>query len=184
MVANASSVLVTSIILVILTGIFNTIVLTNVGNLFPVIGNNSYLDSPYWMGIQRPSTTLLMVFQLIALIGFGVWLADMTMSPPTEGVLQSSSWRLAAVCMFLIPFALWPFATYHALEHPKSLAATLVSCSCLWIAAIGVALMIVGTFENTSTHPRSLLGVLFLGMVVILVDAMGWCALAIRKTTT
>jgi hypothetical protein len=174
--------LFTSTVLAVILGASYAIVLANVGNAFPVSGSHSYLDSPYWLGLKRSNTTVLVGLQVLAVIGYIVWLVDLLSTPPTTGLLKSSWWQLVSMCTFLIPWAVWPYATYYALQNPSNTSIVLLPCACLWLASLGVILMIGGTFQNESANPRSLLGILLLGLVVVLVDGVGWSAVAIQQS--
>jgi hypothetical protein len=69
--------LFTSTVLAVIVGAPYAIVLANVGNAFPMSGNHSYLDSPYWLGLKRSNTTVLTGLQVLATIGYIVWLVDL-----------------------------------------------------------------------------------------------------------
>jgi hypothetical protein len=155
-------------------------VLGNVGNYFPLPASTAsgYFDSPYWLGMKRENAIAVTALQFFAAAGYIAWVVDMAVRPPTSGLFSNPAWRVAALCLFLIPSALWPLASYNMVLTP-SVGTTLLSTTCLWVASIGVILMIAGTFENADASPWVIVGTLLLGNVVVLADGVGWSALAI-----
>ena len=51
------------------------LVLANVGNNFPLDGSSgkSYVESPYWLGMQRDTIIGIVVMQVLAAIGYLIW---------------------------------------------------------------------------------------------------------------
>ena len=107
-------------------------------------------------------------FQGFAAVGYQMWFFSMLYERPTRGLLQDSRWLMVSNILFLVPSILWPFPAYRLL-HDLSMANAILSSACLWIAALGVILMVGGTFEDEESS--SDYGILLLSTVVIV--AMG-----------
>lgn len=142
----------------------------------------SYLHSPYWLGMPHRAVTVLAFFQVLAMAGYLMWLFYVANHPPTRGLLSQKGWLLSANLLFLVPSAVWPFAAFRVVHHPHSVAWAMAACTCLWLAAIGVIMLVGGTFAaqfESSVLP--IVGILLLALVVVLVDGVGWAAVAIFR---
>lgn len=137
-----------------------------------------YLESPFWLSLPRASIVAVVVFQGFAAVGYLMWFFSMLYERPTRGLLQDSRWLMVSNILFLVPSILWPFPAYRLL-HDLSMANAILSSACLWIAALGVILMVGGTFEDERKSPVATIGILLLSTVVIVADGIGWSATAI-----
>lgn len=155
-------------------------IIVNVTDNFPLPQKlkPSYINSPYWLGLSSRNAMTISILQIFALVSYVIWVVNISLYPPVNGIFSSVVWRLVALNLFLIPSSVWPYITYKFLVEPSLLFAIL-SSMCLWIAAIGVILAIAAAFENTETHPIVLLSTLIWGSVIILADGIGWTATAI-----
>ena len=165
----------------IAVGFSYAIVLFNAFGDFPVSqgASTSYLDSPYWLGLPRSSTIAVAVFQVLAAIGYIAWQFSLIAERPTRGIFTDTRWLIFANSLFLVPSIAWPFAAHRLLKNTTSLSAALLSSSCLWLAAVGVSLLVGGTFEDHRETPVALVGILLTGTVVVVADGAGWSATAI-----
>jgi hypothetical protein len=149
---------------------------------FPVSKpNESYLESPYWLGLHKNSVTSLVVFQILAAIGYVVWQVALVVTRPTHGLFADTRWLIFANMLFLLPSILWPFAAHRLLMDETSLLGALLSSACLWAAAAGILLLVGGTFEDHRESPVAMIGILLTSTVVVVADGAGWSALAIHN---
>ena len=156
------------------------VVFGNVGNAFPVPHNTGgYLESAYWHGVPRDTTTAILVFQIFAGLGFLAWLFWLVNAPSIDGPLQQAWVKSSLVGTFLIASIAWPYAAHAHIASPTMLR-TLVVSSCLWVAAVAVLLMVAVTFEARAPAVPTV-GILLLGNVVVLADGVGWTAIVLRK---
>lgn len=149
--------------------------------------STSYVRSPYWLGLPASTVLPLIVLQVGALVGYVVWLFWVSLAPPTRGLLARPGWRHGLVLGFLAASAAWPYATHPLVDaltkkERPALSTTLASCASLWTAAACVIGLVGGTFEAQYASPWPTLGILLLALVVVLVDGVGWSAVALFRT--
>lgn len=139
-----------------------------------------YLDSPYWLGLPRSSVASITAFQIMGGIGYVVWFGQMLAMRPTRGLLAEPRWLVGSTALFLVPSIVWPY-TAHRLLHNFSVGNAVLASVPLWGAAIGMALLVGGTFEDERSNPLAIIGILLVANVVVCADAMGWSACAIYR---
>jgi hypothetical protein len=145
----------------------------------PVAG---YLQSHYWLDLQADTVALIVFLQVLAAAGAIVWFIWLATTPDKDlqnTIFQSESNRIFIIQLFLWASALWPFAA-HSYMTDRNTTKAILACIPLWVAAVAVVLMIGGSFE-AGCPPIPMLGVLFLGTVVVLCDAAGWAAACIKN---
>jgi len=153
--------------------------ITDVFNFDGIV--HSYIDSPYWFGMSRNNVYSLIVLQLLAAVGYIMWIIWVcTETNYGTSVLRFRWVRSLLVVLFLGFSTLWPFSAYYYMVSP-SLGRSLLTCSCLWISSIAAILMVAGTFEANSP-PYALVGILLLSNVVVLADGVGWSAKCIQHS--
>ena len=159
------------------------LVLVNVGNNFPIDGlvSTSYIESPYWLGMQRGTIVGIIVMQILAAIGYFVWFFWLINTEVFIGLLRYNWIKTLQIVILLLSSTIWPYTAYLYMLKPTSVTRAIVSSSFLWMAAFSVILMIGTTFEARAPVAPTL-GILFLGNVVILVDGIGWSAIAIYNS--
>jgi len=161
------------------------VVLGNVGDRFPLpparapANATTYFDNPYWLGVPTDAAAGVTALQLAAAAGYVTWFVWLVTSPVDTGLLQGAGARVALLGGFLLGSTLWPYAAHAQLCHPGSVGRALVSCLCLWVAAVCVILLIGGTFEARAPAAPTV-GILLLGQVVVLADGVGWTAVALH----
>lgn len=133
----------------------------------------SYIESKYWYGTPKPVILALIVFQILAAIGFIIFFFAQLLDAPTEGLLSyANGWvSVILVSIFLLASIWWPYTL-------KSENWTTVAS--LVIAAIACMLLVAGSFEAATTGSiydiMRVVGSLLLGTVVVLADGVGWNA--------
>ena len=154
----------------------------NVTNAFQFDGIvHSYVDSPYWLGVSKNNVYSIIVFQALAAIGYIMWLFWVcTETNYGTSILRFRWVRSLLIVLFLGFSTLWPFSAYYYIISP-SLARSLLTCFCLWMASISVILMVAGTFEAESP-PYALVGILLLANVVVIADGVGWSSRCIQHS--
>ena len=159
------------------------LVLVNVGNNFPLDGlsSKSYIDSPYWLGMQRDTIIGVVVMQVLAAIGYLIWFFWLINTDVSIGLLRYNWIKTLQIVVLLLSSVIWPYTAYIYMLKPTSVTRAIVSSSFLWLAACSVIFMIGTTFEARAPVAPTL-GILFLGNVVILADGIGWSALAIYNS--
>ena len=145
----------------------------------PTESSRSYLESPYWLGLPRSSTTALLIFQVGAGIGYFMWFVSIVITRPTRGLLADPRWLFGCNAIFLVASAVWPFAAYQLLQFSSTVWRAILACLPLWMAAIGMCLLVGGTFEDDRSSPVALIGILLTSTVVVMVDGVGWSATAL-----
>ena len=159
------------------------IVLANIGNGFPLDGlsSKSYIESPYWLGMQRDTIIGIVVLQLLAAIGYLVWFFWLINTEVSIGLLRYNWIKTLQIVAFLLSSTIWPYTAYIYMLKPTSVTRAIISSSFLWMAACSVIFMIGTTFEARAPVAPTL-GILLLGNVVVLADGVGWSALAIYNS--
>ena len=172
---NNNIFVVSTIFLAIILFITYAIVLLNIMNHFPIEEKNeSYFDSPYWVGISQSLVKCLTIFQIIAAIGYVIWFVNInySVSEKTKKII------IVANIIFFVSSIIWPFTAYYALKN-KSMKSALLSSLCLWIAAISMIILLVRTF--TESNETAIIGILLTSFVVVLIDGVGWTTSIINR---
>lgn len=157
------------------------IILFNALGNYEIEGSGSYLDSPYWLTTPRDTRIMIIVFQLLAGVGYLYWILWTASKNDFTGPLQYRYTKFYVVTIFISSSALWPYFAYKYLVRPTIYRSIYASVP-LWISALSVILMLAFTFE---THANLLptLSILLLSVVVVLFDGIGWSALCIQEAT-
>lgn len=141
--------------------------------------STSYLESPYWLGMPKSTTTFIVVMQGFAAIGYVLWQMSLVMIRPTRGLFVDPRWLVFANMLFLVPSILWPFAAYQLLQDETSISWALASSACLWAASAGMTLLVAGTFEDLRETPWAALGIYLTASIVVVADGVGWSAISL-----
>jgi hypothetical protein len=149
-------------------------VLSSYYYIFGTKVRHGYIEHPFWMGIPRTIIIILMVFQVLAAVGFIVALTSWITTPPTGGILGRSKYNLTMILLgFLISAVIWPIATYH-----KNHALTSIS---LLTAAASTILLLAGSIEEDNPRWYIVLSLIMLNIVTVLGDGVIWNATYISK---
>ena len=155
------------------------LVLGNALDTFPLdSATDDYFSSPYWLGLPRSTCIALTALQVLAVCGYVAWLFWIASAPPLEeSLLNTRASRFLITHTFLIASVVWPYAVYYYFQN--KVHAT-VACIPLWVASVAIICLVGGTFE-AAAPPLPTLGILFLALVVVLVDGVGWSAVCIKQ---
>lgn len=161
------------------------IVLFDNAGLFPLssAAGTSFFTNPYWLGLASDTVTVIVLLQMLAAVGAILWFIWLVTSPEKQfenTMLSTETNRIFILQLFLWSSVAWPFTAYLYLND-KSTTNAILACSPLWLAAVAVVLMIGATFESNAP-PIALLSILFLGLVVVLCDGVGWSFVCLRNS--
>jgi hypothetical protein len=135
--------------------------------------NKSYIDHDFWFGLDKNLVKIIIVFQLIALIGFitsvGYWMNN----SPQGGIMSKGDVLFYTLLAFFIGSIIWPFAVYYK-KH-------IIVVLSLIIVAISSILLLAGSVEEKNVKVNVVIGFLFLCIVTVLLDAVVWNANYITK---
>lgn len=162
------------------------VVLADVVGMFPLpvseyAPTSGYLDSHYWLNMPRDTIVGIIVMQVLAGIGFVIWvfwLAGKEDYVIEDSLLSTLEVRITIIQVFLWASTAWPFFTHYFMLQ-RTLARAILASIPLWIAATAIILLIGGTFEARAPALPTL-SILFLGNVVVLADGVGWAAVCIK----
>ena len=152
---------------------------------------DGYTNSRFWLGIRQDTAMLLWPLQLVAGLGFVVFVTYLLIDArrrrgtiAEKGILSYLNGGAAVLIFaaFFVSSYIWPYATKDYLDSADSSAngrgdgwcLVYVSLS-LAVAAVSAILMVAGAFE-ANMHPLAVWGVLNFALVVVLADAVGWNA--------
>ena len=142
----------------------------------------AYLSSKYWLGLDRPLVVATVIAQVLAAAGFIAFVGATALQPPRRGIMRG--WGLpVAIAVLLVASGLWAPCVRHAMDH-GSLAAAVGTSVCLVAAAVAALLMLAGVFESDMGGVGgtvALVGIALLGVVVVLLDGVGWNARWIHR---
>ena len=146
----------------------------NLGGLFPHEHSDlPYFESSYWVGLPKATTMFITALQPFAAIGYVAW---------TRWALGACSEVAAALSeTFLVSSLAWPFAAYLYVRSPDSILIAGLACLPLVIAAAAVIGMVAVTFRCRAPAAPTI-GVMALGAVVVVADAIVWTHACILNT--
>lgn len=131
-----------------------------------------YIDHPFWFDMSPDVVKVLIVFQILAMIGFLVAIGSWLVTPPEKGIMKDNM-LFYTLCLFLISAILWPLATYY--DYPIAVVGSLI------LTAIASILLLAGTIEEENVQWYRVLGILCLCITTVLGDGVLWNANYIKK---
>jgi len=133
---------------------------------------SNYSNHPFWFGLDKNLVNILIMFQILAVIGFLVGVGSWLKNPPIGGIMSKQLFGIdvlfLTIAVFFISATLWPFTTY----YKKTILTVLV----LIITAISCILLLAGSVEETKPRLYIFLGFLFLCITTVLGDGVIWNA--------
>ena len=126
-----------------------------------------YLDHPFWFDTPQDVVKVLIVFQILAVIGFIVAIGSWLVTPPKTGIMKDNM-LFFTLCLFLISAIIWPLATYY--DYPVTVVVSLI------LTAIASILLLAGTIEEENVQWYRVLGILCLCITTVLGDGVLWNA--------
>lgn len=130
----------------------------------------SYIDSSLWLGMGRPLIIALVCLQLLAAVGFLAAICTWVFAKPPVGGLLSYHKAILPVLLgvFLASSSAWAFLL---LADKPSVAGVSIS---LVVTAICTILLIAGAAEETVPRWWIVVGLMLLGLITVLGDAVVW----------
>jgi hypothetical protein len=113
--------------------------------------NKSYIDHPFWFDLNKDVISILMIFQILALIGN----------------------LFLTIALFLGSAIMWPIATHYNCVS--------LSVFNLILTAIASILLLAGSIEEEDVQWYRVMGLLFLCITTVLGDGVIWNANYIIK---
>ena len=136
----------------------------------------------YWFGVPKEIRNMIYVFQVFAAIGFVTYIIDLLIRDlPNKGIFKNKYVLPILITLILLFSLLWSLYVQQYAKNKSTLMSYLTPIS-LVVTAISAILLFAGEFENPE-HSKwyNVLGLLFLCIVVVLLDAVGWNANFILK---
>jgi hypothetical protein len=134
--------------------------------------NKSYIDHPFWFDLNKDVISILMIFQILAMIGFIVSITSWIIRPPKKGIMKGINLFLTIV-LFLGSAIMWPIATHYNCVS--------LSVFNLILTAIASILLLAGSIEEEDVQWYRVMGLLFLCITTVLGDGVIWNANYIIK---
>ena len=133
-----------------------------------------FINHPFWFGISPSIIKMLMVFQILAVIGFLTTIITWINYPPKQGIMYGNN-LFYTLSLFLISAAIWPVATHYKMHF--------LSVSSILFTAFASILLLAGTIEERKEDIKwyKVLGMLLLCLVTVLADGVLWNANYIKK---
>lgn len=130
----------------------------------------TYLRNPHWLGFDKNTVAFVVLFQVLAAVGFlasvGTWVFA---KPPQGGVLTYHRWVLPiTLCVFMVGAIGWAQTLRRG--YKWGVSASLVA------TALATVVLIAGAAEETNPRWWVVAGLLALGFVTVLVDGVMWNA--------
>ena len=126
--------------------------------------NKSYINHEFWFDIDRTIVKMLVIFQVLAVVGFMISVPSLIIHVPESGIL--SRYLFSVLCLFLVSAIVWPYATYY-----KQSVIVVGSLICTAIASI---LLLAGSVEDKRPKWYIVFGLILLSIVTVLGDAVIW----------
>lgn len=130
----------------------------------------TYMDHPFWFGLDKTTIGVITVLQVFAIVGFLVGWVSWVRKKPSRGLFFKYSPNLLSYTytMFLLSAIAWPIATY----YNRPFAAVLSTV----LTAVSSVLLLAGAVEDRPTRWWVTIGWASLAMVTVLCDGVIWNA--------
>jgi len=128
---------------------------------------DSFLNHPFWFGIDENIVKLLVFFIILGVIGFVVSIGSWIFNPPKTGAVKDSK-LFYALLLFFISAIIWPIATYYKKYLISVISLILTAAASIWLLA--------GAIEEKDNNLKfyRVTGLLFLCIVSVLGDGVIW----------
>lgn len=127
-----------------------------------------YLTHELWLGMPKSTVIVLVIFQVLAAIGFMLGSISWVISPPVGGIMGSSVSRNVIFALVLIASILWPLSVMWKI--PALVVGSLV------VVAFCAILICAGSVEEYNSRWYVVLGFLLFAITVVLSDGVLWNA--------
>ena len=125
----------------------------------------TYITHPLWLELDRLVVQTLIVFQVMAIVGYFVWIVWSESVGPQW-------WMYILNSIFLLSQTVWPHTAGRWMMK-NTMTNKFYTAIPLWVSAVTVAAMTYGTFQsNTDIIP--LVASLLVCVTVVLIDGIAW----------
>jgi len=135
--------------------------------------STSYATHEFWFGMNETFVHILIIFQVIAAIGFITAISSWIKEPPNGGIMSKKYVLFGTLLTFFIGSIIWPFAVYYKKHN--------IVVGSLIFVAISSILLLAGSAEEKNTRWYVMLGLLALCLITVLGDSVLWNANYIIK---
>jgi uncharacterized membrane protein YesL len=135
--------------------------------------SKSYATHEFWFGMNETFVRILIIFQVLAAIGFITAISSWIKNPPNSGIMSIKYVLFVTLLIFFIGSIIWPFAVYYK-KH-------IIVVGSVVFVALSSILLLAGSIEEKNSRWYVILGLLALCLVTVLADAILWNANYIIK---
>jgi hypothetical protein len=128
---------------------------------------DSFLNHPFWFGIDENIVKLLVFFLILGVMGFVVSIGSWIYYPPKTGAVKDDK-LFYALLLFFTSAILWPIATYYKKYLISVISLVLTAAASIWLLAGAIE------EENSDFKFYRVAGLLFLCIVSVLGDGVIW----------
>lgn len=132
-----------------------------------------YHKHELWFGMKPTLVCTIIPFQLFAAIGFLVSIISWFNNPPESGLMSKRHVLYITYVFFFIGSIIWPIAVYT--KHK------IITVSSLVLVAITSILLLAGSIEEKNPRIHIVIGLIYVNIVTVLLDAVIWNANYITK---
>ena len=132
-----------------------------------------YNKHEFWFGMNSKFINFIIVFQILAALGFLISVINWFIKPPTDGILSHNNILFIILSVFLIGSIGWPFLVYF-----KKHIWVVIS---LILVAIASIVLLAGSVEDKNPRLHIMISMLFLCLITVLVDGVMWNATYIKS---
>ena len=134
---------------------------------------SGYIKHPFWFGLPENIIKIMVLFQVLAMVGFLTAVISWIRYPPKQGIIYKNLFYI--LILFLLSASIWPIATYYKIHWIVVLS--------LIITAISSILLLAGSIEEKKEDIKwyKVLGIIFLCIVTVLCDGVIWNANYIKQ---
>jgi hypothetical protein len=133
-----------------------------------------YINHPFWFGLPENIIKIMVVFQILAMIGFLTAVISWIRYPPKQGIMYKNN-LFYTLILFLLSASIWPIATHYKIHWAAVLS--------IILTAISSILLLAGSIEEKKEDIKSykVIGIIFLCIVTVLCDGVIWNANYIKQ---
>tara|TARA_B100001093_G_scaffold437457_1_gene436373 strand:- start:7454 stop:7996 length:543 start_codon:yes stop_codon:yes gene_type:complete len=140
----------------------------------------------FWLGINEPTTRILYIFMLLAVIGFFMMVVDYCTKDtlPIDGLLSHKYAFVSLVGVALICALLWSIFVIQLSQAQSSTMQKVwggLTSTSLIGTAVASLLILAGQFERSDGSVIAIVGALLFCIVTVLVDGIAWNSKLIYK---
>jgi len=133
-----------------------------------------YINHPFWFGLPENIIKIMVVFQILAMIGFLTAVISWIRYPPKQGIMYKNN-LFYTLILFLLSASIWPIVTHYKIHWAAVLS--------IILTAISSILLLAGSIEEKKEDIKSykVIGIIFLCIVTVLCDGVIWNANYIKQ---